>query len=47
MLTVTRVIGGGWQALVEGPGITESSPAPLPTRVAAQKWADSRAGGAQ
>ena len=47
VLTVTRVIGGGWQALVEGPGVTERSPAPLQTRLAAQRWADSHAGGAR
>ena len=46
VLTVTRVAGGsGWQATVESPNVTERSPAPLPTRLAAQRWADSRAGG--
>ena len=45
---VTRVAGGnGWTAMVESPNVTERSPAPLPTRVAAQRWADSRAGGAR
>jgi hypothetical protein len=39
------LIGGGWQAVVEGPGVTERSPAQA-TRVAAQRWADSRAGAA-
>jgi len=45
VLTVTRLIGGGWQAVIEGPGVTERSPV-LATRLAAQRWADSRAGGA-
>ncbi len=46
VLTVTRVAdGSGWQATVESPNVTERSPAPLPTRLAAQRWADSRAGG--
>ena len=48
VLTVTRVAGGsGWQATVESPSVTERSPAPLPTRLVAQRWADSRAGGAR
>ena len=47
VLTVSRLIGGGWLAMVEGEGVTERSPAPLPTRLAAQRWADSRAGGAR
>ena len=47
VLTVTRLAGDGWQAVVEGNGVTERSPAPLPTRLAAQRWADSRAGGAR
>jgi hypothetical protein len=48
VLTVTRVAdGSGWQATVESPKVTEQSPAPLPTRLAAQRWADSRAGGAR
>ena len=46
MLTVTRLTGGGWQAVAEGPAVTERSPV-LPTRLAAQRWAGSRAGGAQ
>ena len=37
----------GWQATVESPDGTERSPAPLPTRLAAQQWADNRAGGAR
>jgi hypothetical protein len=45
VLTVTRVIGGGWQAVVEGPGVTERSQV-MATRVAAMRWADSRAGSA-
>jgi len=44
VLTVTNVIGGGWQAVVEGPGVTERSQV-KPTRLEAQQWADNRAGG--
>jgi hypothetical protein len=44
MLTVTHLIGGGWQAVVDGPGVTERSQV-KPTRMDAQRWADSRAGG--
>lgn len=44
VLTVTRVTGGGWQAVVEGPGVTERSQV-KPTRLEAQRWADSRADG--
>ena len=48
VLTVTRVAGGsGWTATVESANVTEQSPAPLPTRLAAQSWCDSRAGGAR
>ena len=48
VLTVTRVAdGSGWTATVESPNVTEQSPVPLPTRLAAQRWADSRAGGAR
>ena len=48
VLTVTRVAdGSGWTATVESPSVTERSTAPLPTRLAAQSWADSRAGGAR
>jgi hypothetical protein len=48
VLTVTRVAdGSGWQATVESPNVTERSTAPLPTRLAAQQWADNRAGGAR
>lgn len=46
VLTVTRLAGGGWQAAVEGPGVTERSPMPFRTRKRAQAWADNRAGGA-
>ena len=46
VLTVTRVAdGSGWTATVESPNVTEQSPAPLPTRLTAQAWADSRAAG--
>ncbi len=48
VLTVTRVAdGSGWQATVESPNVTERSTVPLPTRLAAQAWADNRAGGAR
>ena len=47
VLTVTRADGSGWLATVESPNVTEQPPAPLPTRLAAQRWADSRAGGAR
>lgn len=46
VLTVTRLVGGGWQAAVEGPGVTERAPMPFRTRKRAQAWADNRAGGA-
>ena len=42
VLTVTRLAANGWQAVAEGKGVTERSPA-LATRLAAQRWADSRA----
>ena len=45
VVTVTRLAGGGWQATVEGPGVTERSPMPFRTRERAQAWADNRAGG--
>ncbi len=44
VLTVTHLVGGGWQAVVEGPNVTERSSAKA-TRLEAQRWADSRAGG--
>lgn len=44
VLTVTRLTGGGWQAIVEGPGVTERSQG-MATRLDAQRWADRRAGG--
>ena len=47
VLTVTRLIGDGWLAMVEGEGVTERSPVPLPTRLRAQAWCDNRAGGAR
>jgi len=47
VLTVTRVAdGSGWQAVVESANVTERSPAPLSTRLAAQSWCENRAGGA-
>ena len=46
VLTVTRVAdGSGWTATVESPNVTERSPVPLPTRLAAQAWAEGRARG--
>jgi hypothetical protein len=45
VLTVTRQGGGGWLATIEGPNVTERSPVQA-TRLKAQGWADSRAGGA-
>jgi hypothetical protein len=45
VLTVTRLAANGWQAVAEGKGVTERSPT-LATRLAAQRWAESRAGGA-
>ncbi len=47
VLTVSRLVAGGWTATVEGPGVFERSAVPLPARLAAQRWADSRAGGAR
>ncbi len=48
VLTASRAAdGSGWLATVESPNVSERSPAPLPTRLAAQRWADSRAGGAR
>ena len=44
VLTVTHLVGGGWQATVEGPDVSERSQA-KETRLAAQAWADNRAGG--
>ena len=45
VLTVTRAADGtGWQATVESPDVTERSQ-PKATRLAAQAWADNRAGG--
>ncbi len=45
LLTVGRRIGGDWVAEVEGPGVSERSDG-FGTRLQAQRWADSRAGGA-
>ena len=44
-LTVTRLVTGGWQAVIEGPGVDRRSPV-LGSRGAAQAWADDRARGA-
>jgi hypothetical protein len=44
VLTVTRLTVDGWQAVVEGPGVTERSSV-VATRLKAQAWADNRAGG--
>jgi hypothetical protein len=44
VLTVTHLVTGGWQADIEGPGVTRRSPV-LGSRGAAQAWADDRARG--
>jgi hypothetical protein len=44
-LTVTRLVTGGFQADIEGPGVTKRSPL-LGSRGAAQAWAEDRARGA-
>ena len=46
VLTLTRLAGGGWQATIEGPGVTERSPMLFRTHKGAQAWADNRAGDA-
>jgi hypothetical protein len=43
-LTVTNLVTGGWQADIEGPGVTRRSPL-LGSRGAAQAWADVHARG--
>jgi hypothetical protein len=43
VLTVAHLVTGGWQAVIEGPGVTRRSPV-LGSRGAAQAWADDRAG---
>jgi hypothetical protein len=45
VLTVTHLVTGGWQAIIEGQGVTRRSPV-LGSRGAAQAWADDRARGA-
>jgi hypothetical protein len=45
VLTVTHLVTGGWQADIEGLGVTRRSPV-LGSRGAAQAWADDRARGA-
>jgi hypothetical protein len=45
VLTVTHLAAGGWQAVIDGPGVTRRSPV-LGSRGAAQAWADDRARGA-
>jgi hypothetical protein len=45
-LTVTHIIGGGWVAEVEGPGVSEQSD-PFDAMALAQHWADDQAGGAR
>ncbi len=45
MLTVTHLVTGGWQAVIEGSGAARRSPV-LGSRGAAQAWADDRARGA-
>ncbi len=44
-LTVAQLVTGGWQAVIEGPGVDRRSPL-LGSRGAAQAWADDRARGA-
>ncbi len=44
VLTVTHLVTGGWQADIEGPGVTRRS-AVRGSRGAAQAWADDRARG--
>jgi hypothetical protein len=43
VLAVTHLVGGGWEAEVEGPGVRDRSGV-LATRMAAQRWADGKAG---
>ena len=44
VLTVTKLSDGMFAAMVEGPGITERPLTPRTTRLAAQRWAENRAG---
>jgi hypothetical protein len=44
LLTVSKLVNGAFRADVESPGATERSPE-FRTRLAAQGWADNRAGG--
>jgi hypothetical protein len=46
VLTVTKLSSGQWAATVAGPFTDERSPE-LGTRLAAQNWAERRAGGAR
>ena len=43
LLTVSKLTNGAFRADVEGPGVAERSPE-FRTRLAAQGWADNRAG---
>jgi hypothetical protein len=45
VLTVIRLGVDHWQAIVEGEGVIERSPA-LASRTAAERWAENRADGA-
>jgi hypothetical protein len=47
VLTVTKLSDGMFEAMVEGPGVTERPLRPLRTRLSAQAWAESHAGGAR
>jgi hypothetical protein len=47
VLTVSHVLDGGWVATVESGDVTERSATPFATRLAAQRWAEDRAGGAR
>lgn len=44
LLTVTGLAGGGWQALAEGEGAAAGRSPVLPSRAAAQRWAEAHAG---
>ena len=44
VLTVSRLSNGQWGATVDGHGVTERPLCPVGTRLAAQRWAENRAG---
>jgi hypothetical protein len=43
VLTVSKLTSGQWGATVDAPGVTDRSPQ-FGTRLAAQRWAQNRAG---